>query len=51
MDAVKVKKEAEKELEEERFREAVEQMKSKLRQKKPLLHKIFPWKITIQRRD
>lgn len=46
-----VHKQAEKELADEEFRKAVEDHKTYLRTKKPFYHKIFPWKITVTRRD
>lgn len=41
---------AEKELQDEQFDRAVEDEKRKLRQRKPLLHRLFPWKISVTRR-
>lgn len=41
---------ARQELEEEMYREAVEAKKVELRARKPWLHRIFPWVITINRR-
>lgn len=41
---------AEKELREERFRAAVEIEKERLRNYRPLLHRLFPFVITISRR-
>lgn len=41
---------AKEEVEEESFREKVEAEKERIRNKRPLLHRLFPWKITITRR-
>lgn len=41
---------AKKELEEETYREEVETIKTKLRTKKNIWQKLFPFKITITRR-
>lgn len=41
---------AQQELEEEKFRDEVERQKQKILTKKPLLHRLSPWKITIKRR-
>jgi len=38
------------ELKEEAFREAIEQEKEKIRNHKPLWHRIWPWQIIIIRR-
>lgn len=47
-----VQQQAEREYSEEKHRDAVDQLKDKLREEdnRPLLHKIFPWKITVTRR-
>ena len=50
IDVNKAEEEARKELEEDLFREKVETAKVKLRNKKPLLHRLFPWKIKLERR-
>lgn len=50
MDIEQVKKQALKEIAEEDFRDAVNKYKEKLRNKKSLWHKIFPYKIIIIRR-
>lgn len=39
-----------KEIEEENYRVAVDAEKERIRQHVPLLHRLFPWKITITRR-
>jgi hypothetical protein len=49
-DLEEVQQQAIKELQLERFREAVETHKAVLRIAKPFWHKIFPFKITITRR-
>jgi len=46
-----VKLQAKKELEEEKFRLAVEQYKVKLRKRRPLWDRVFPWKIIILRKE
>lgn len=48
-----IKQQAEKEYQEEVFREAVEKEKARLRKKKTLLEMIFPWEVsvTIKRRN
>ena len=51
MDISKVKEQAEKELNEELFRKAVDEMKDKLRQKRSLWDKIFPYKIIFVRKE
>lgn len=51
MDLNKVREQAKKELEEERFRKAVEDYKVKLKTKKSFLDKLFPYKILIVRKD
>lgn len=43
----KIKQEAEKEIEEECYRQEVELMKKRLREKRPFLDKLFPYKIII----
>lgn len=45
-----VKTTAKVELRREKFREAVEKEKERLRYKKSLWERIFPWKIIIKRR-
>lgn len=50
IDISKVEEEARKELDDEIFREKVEEAKEKIRNKKPLLHILFPWKIKLERR-
>lgn len=42
--------EAAKEFEAEKFREAVEAEKERLRKKVPLLHRLFPWQLKLIRR-
>jgi len=51
MDINAVKQEALRQLTEERFREAVETEKQRLRQYVPWWHRIFPFVITIRRRQ
>lgn len=41
---------AETELRQEQFRKLVESEKERLRSKRPLLHRLFPFTITIKRR-
>lgn len=41
---------AKQELEDELFRERVEKHKQYLRERVPVWHRLFPWKITIERR-
>ena len=48
--AARVKRHAQDELKEERFREEVEALKAKLRQAR-WWHRVFPWQILIRRRD
>lgn len=45
-----VREQAEKEYQEELFRAAVERYKQRLRERKSLWDKIFPWKILIVRK-
>jgi hypothetical protein len=45
LDLDKVKKQAQEEYEEELFRDEVEKYKNKLRQKRSLWDKVFPYKI------
>lgn len=45
-----VRKQAQLELAKENFRDAVEKEKARLRNKRPLLHRLFPFKIIIVRR-
>ena len=47
MDIEEIKKEAEKELQEERRRELIDFYKEKLRHKKSLWDKIFPYKLVL----
>lgn len=42
---------AKKEIEQEEFRAEVEKLKTKLRQKKRLWDKVFPWKVSIKRKE
>lgn len=49
--AERVRKEALSEIEQERFREAVEASKERLRRRKPLMERLFPWEITIKRKE
>lgn len=46
-----VKRQAQIEFEYELFREAVEKYKEKLRQRRSLWDRIFPWRIIILRKD
>lgn len=50
MNVDKIKEQAEKEIEFEDFRKAVNKYKEKLRFKKTFFDKIFPYKITIIRK-
>jgi hypothetical protein len=50
MDADQIKAEAMKELAEEKFRQAVEAEKERLRKYRPMWHRLFPWEIKIKRR-
>jgi hypothetical protein len=50
IDPKEVLKQAEAELKEELFREAVEARKQKLREKKSIWDRIFPWKVIIIRK-
>ncbi len=50
MDISKVKKQAQIEIYEEDFAEAVEDYKIKIRTRKSFFDKIFPWKILIVRK-
>lgn len=47
MDLNKIREQAQKELEEERYRAAVDKEKERLRNKKSLWDRIFPYKIII----
>ena len=47
MNIEEIKKQAKAELEQERFREAVDKYKEELRLRKPFWDKFFPWKIVI----
>lgn len=51
MDAQRVIEQAENEFNEELFREAVERYKKKLKERKSIWDKIFPWKIIIIRKE
>lgn len=51
MDLNEIKEQAEKEYKEEIFRDAVEKYKKKLREKKSIFDKIFPWKIVIIKKE
>lgn len=50
MNLDEVKRQAKLELEQEQFREAVERYKEKLKNKKSLWDKVFPWKVLIIRK-
>jgi hypothetical protein len=50
MDAEQIKAQAMKELAEEKFRQAVEAEKERLRKYRPMWYRLFPWEITIKRR-
>ena len=45
-----LKAQAQQELDDEARRSAVDAMKEKMRNKKPLWDRLFPWKITITRK-
>lgn len=49
-DPKRVVEQAEQEIREENFRSAVEQHKAYLREYRSLWDRIFPWKITIERK-
>lgn len=51
MDIEEVKKQAELEIKTEDFRAAVDKYKEKLRNRKGLWNRLFPWKIIIIRKD
>lgn len=51
MNLEQIKRQAEEEFKHELFREAVEKYKAKLRQRKTLWDRIFPWRIIILRKD
>ena len=51
IDLEKVKEQAQKEIEEEDYRIAVEEMKEKLRRKLTLWDRLFPWKIIIVKKE
>lgn len=51
MDIAEIKKRAIKELEDERFRKAVENYKEKLKNKKNIWDRLFPYKITITKKE
>lgn len=50
MNVEEIKAQAKLELQQERFKKAVEAEKERLRKHKPLWDRIFPWKITIERK-
>lgn len=50
MSIEEVTAQAKKEIAEEKFRQAVEAEKTRLRQYRPLWVRVFPWRITIKRR-
>jgi hypothetical protein len=50
MNIEEIKSQALKEIKEEDFRKAVEKYKQKLRNKKPVWYKLFPYKIILIRR-
>ena len=51
LDIKKIKDQAEKELKEEEFREAVDKMKESMKNKKSLWNKLFPYKLIILRKE
>lgn len=51
MNIYEIKKQAQKELDEEQFRHAVERYKDKLRKSRSLWDKIIPFKIIIVRKE
>lgn len=51
MDIEKIKKQAMEELKEEKFRKEVEKYKQKLKERRTLWEKLFPFKIIIIRRN
>jgi ribosomal protein L16/L10AE len=51
VDVLEVKRRAEAELEQEQFRAAVDAMKERLKTERSLWDRIFPWRITITRKD
>lgn len=51
MDIESVKKAAKEELRQEEFRAAVDKYKEKLKNKRKIFNRIFPWKIIIVRKD
>lgn len=50
VDIKKIQEEAEKELQQEKERQLIDELKVKLKTKRPLSHRLFPWKITVTRR-
>ena len=46
-----IKNQAKAEFKKEKIRKAVDNYKEKLRKKRPLIDIIFPWKITITRKE
>jgi len=51
MDIEKIKAEARKEIKEEDFRKAVDEYKAKLRSRKTIWDKIFPYKLMIVKKE
>lgn len=51
MDPKAISEQALAEVRAEQYRAAVEREKERLRKRVPLLHRLFPFKITITRRD
>lgn len=51
MNIVEIRKQAEKEIQEEDYRKAVDKYKERLRKKTSLIDSIFPFKIVIIRKD
>lgn len=50
MDTKEIERVAREELRHERFRREVEETKDRLQQVRPLWHRVFPWRIKIERR-
>lgn len=50
MNMEEITAQAKKEIAEEKFRQAVEAEKARLQQYKPLWVRLFPWRLTIERR-
>lgn len=50
MNIEEIQAQAKKEIAEEKFRQAVDAEKERLRQYRPLWNRVFPWVITIKRR-